>query len=700
MADSSRDLEDLKQDVQKLLSEQRENVEGAYPADFLYYPIKNDDGTPLIVKVDDDYFAAWMSRDDVGEPFTKISLLTENQLNQIYTEIPAGASGKINTGPSIYVNPDLGDNDPDREVAADNVTRVSFNIESGEIVSAEQISANNSVSRRTRSRRGAEETPATATYGSALLPNDVIKDRNVSAEDLKQQLSGYQLISHIDGADAEENNKRAGTRLLISEISGSTQRLLAVQGGALEPGMEIDNSGNALAAAGNIIVETRLIPQQSVAPSVAVAPVDLGFEAKMQGVIDSGAGQADPNSPFRANEIAMLAGGFDDIAKNLAKGTLAGDSTAMDNVNSLAILFPEHRDIIASYALAEEKNAGTDPKTYLDQVSQRNPATPAVAPSALVSSGAEASSELQSLLDVVGVNVEKGERVSQINRDVGQVHRYLDSISGDKSLFETESASVVDYLNANRLSDHAQIISGYADDPSTYRDARSALREVSAISAPALTPQQEADNRAWEKTAEDGDPDVSVSSAQAAAEISARLKEAGVPASSETSVEAIRERLLNAAATVKEASQGDTPLDALLNKIGQDVQNKASASQVNRDVGQVLRYLNTISAVGSELLQSESARAVDYLNDKGLTKHANIISDFANDPSTFRDARSAIREVAALNVNSSAFDGIASNADNVNAQIEEFKAELAGVDGMDLVKDDASPDVSLASMKA
>ncbi|PCI56942.1 MAG: hypothetical protein COB36_01335 [Alphaproteobacteria bacterium] len=698
MADSSSSTEGLTQDIQKLLSEQREDVVGTYPADFLYHSMKGEDGNPLIVKVDDTYYSAWMSRDEAGAPFSKVTLLTENQVNEIYAQIPGGPSGKMNTGESVYVNPDL-DN---REVAADSVTNVIFNVETGEIVSAAQVAQETAISSRSarRSRSTEPENNAAAKYDTATVPNNVIADGNVSADDLKQQLEGYQLISHIDSEAAEESNKRSTTGILINDVGASISRLLVTQGGAVAPSIEIDNA-SVLSSTSNLSLETRLIAPQDAAPAApatAPAPVDLGYGSKMQGIINSGSGQADPNSAFRANEIPMLTRGFDDIAGNLAKGTLTGDSAAMDNVDSLIILFPEHRDIIASYALAEEQNAGTDPKTYLDQVQQRNPAAPVATPPAAVpvSSGAEASSKLQSLLDVVGGDVENGERISQVNRDVGQVHRYLDSISGDKNLFKSEASSAIDYLNAQGLTKHAALLSGYADDPSTYRDVRTALREVAALSAPTLSPADQDANRAWEAAANEEEPDVSVTPEQFASELRAKLDALGLP--SDKIPSELRDGLIKAQSEINEG-RGSSPLDTLLNQIDRDLQSNASMSQINRDVGQVLRYLNNF-AVSPEVLQQQAAQAVDFLNDKGLTKHAEIISDYAKDPATFKDARSSIREVVAVNVNSAAFGDIASNADSVDAQIEEFKAELAGVDGMDLAIDDASPDVSLTGMKA
>ncbi|PCJ00290.1 MAG: hypothetical protein COB14_04870 [Alphaproteobacteria bacterium] len=699
MAYSSSDTENLTQDVQKLLSEQREDVVGTYPADFLYYPMKAEDGNPLIVKVDDAHYSAWMSRDAAGEPFSDVTLMTENQVNEIYAQIPGGPSGKMNVGESVYVNPALGN----REVAGDSFTNVTFNVETGDIIDAAQAAAETARAERIsgRSRSTETDTSTSSKYDTATVPNSIIVDGNVSLGDLTQKLEGYQLISHIDSEAMEETSKRAATGFLIDEIAVSIGRLLVTQGGAIEASMAIENT-SVLSAASNIGLETKLVSPRDAspaAPAAAPAPTDLGYEGKMQGIIDSGAGQADPNSPFRANEIVMLAGGFDDIAKNLAKGTLAGDSTAMDNVNSLVILFPEHRDIIASYALAEEENSGTDPKTYLDQVQQRNPETPAATTSAPapVSSGAGPSDTLQSLLDVVGGDIAKGERVSQVNRDIGQVLRHLKGVAGDDGLLKSEAASTIDYLNNNGLTEHAAIISGYANDPSksAFKDARSSIREVSAVNAPVvLTAAEEAANREWDKTASGGDPDVSVTLDQAVDSVNSRLEAAGFAPSSD-----LREQLIQAQPGTNQGATS-SPLGIMLNKIDSDVQGNASTSQINRDVGQVLRYLKTIS-INTDLLQSESTRAVDFLNDKGLTKHAEIISDYANDPSkaSFKDARSAIREVAENNVNSAAFGEIASNADSIEAQIEEFKMELAAVGGMDVIPD-SSPDISLASMKA
>ncbi|PCK00351.1 MAG: hypothetical protein COA45_00790 [Zetaproteobacteria bacterium] len=714
MVYSSNGTEDLKQDVQKLLSEQRENIVGTYPADFLYHPMVGEDGNPLVVKVDDTYYAAWMSRDAAGEPFSKVSLLTENQVNEIYAQIPAGPSGKMNTGASVYVNPDFKAADPKHEIAADSVSRVTFNVETGDVVNAAQAAAEMGRAERIarRAARSGTEVDASSTskYDTALLPISVTKDGNVSPEDLKQQLNGYQLISHVDSVATEEVNKRAATGIIINGVGVSIPRLLVTQGGAIAPSMEIENAA-ALSAAANIGLETRLVSPLDAAPAAPAtapaAPVDSGFENKMQGMINSGPGTADPNSAFKALEVTLLSGGFDDIAKNLAKGTLAGDSAAMANVDSLVVLFPEHRDIIASYALAEEKNASTDPKTYLDQVQQRNPsAAPQKSGSTITapSSGSAASEKLQGLLNTVGGHVENGERVSQINRDVDQVRRHLDSISGDKALFQSDAKSTVDYLNAQGLTEHAKIMSGYAYDPSTSRAVRGALREVAVMGTPTLTAAQVADNKAWEKTATEGSPDKSVSVSQFTSEINEALKNekvlealknAGIDPSV-LAVGGIQGQFEKAQATVNGGQS--SPLDVLLNKIGQDVDNKASSSQINRDVGQVLRYLNNF-APNKELLQLESTRAIDFLNDKGLTKHADIISDFAKDPSTFKDARSAIREIAQVNVNSSAFDQLASNVEGVSGQIDEFKEDLENSDSLLVADLGTSPNVSLAGAK-
>lgn len=764
MAYSSGVAGDISENIEKLLSEQRESVSGSYPADFLYYPLTGDDGTPLVVKVDDAYLSAWMSRDESGEAFSGATLLTIDQVNEVYRKIPGGPSGKMNDGPSMFVNPGLDVNDPKREVLADSVTKVSYNIETGDVQTAKQLSdvvRDNAMESR-RARREASRARASgegvdgsnaAKFDTAIIPNSLVKDGNVSAEDLKQQLSGYQLISHIGSEAEEERNKIAATSLIINAVGKSVSRIKVTQGGAVAPDVEIKGS-DELSRSG-FSLETRLVsPYDKVAPSTPVkqpdAPTDSGFKGKMQGLIDAGAGSPKANNPFEAAKIQILTRGFDDIAKNLSKGTLSGDSAAVRNVDSLNVLFPEHSDVIASYALAEEADASTNPKVYLDQLQKKSPeATNNSAPVNAKPEVSDASEALQGMLNRVGDDVKSGERVSQVNRDVEQVLRHLKNVSGDADKLSSEGGAAVNYLNEQGMGEHAKIISDYAQDPSTYRQARSDLREVAVVSAPVLTSKQVADNKAWEDMAKNGSPDVSVTAAQVAgdigaalsklsdpqfvgnaidkalkgnpdlaamvaklpggdikAEVMAKLADNNSPISANNSADIqteissrIEEAMKQAASARDPGKVGGTPLDTILDKLGKDVDNNASGSQINRDVGQVLRYLKSVSPV-QELLQSESARAVDFLNEKGLTKHADIISDYAKDPSTFRDARSAIREVAANNVNSATFGQLASNVDNIDAQIGEFKAELADVGGVGVAAVDVSLDVSLAGMKA
>lgn len=766
MANSSSSAEGISKNIEELLSEQRENVSGSYPADFLYHPLTGDDGTPLVVQVGDEFYSAWMSRDEAGEAFSNVTLLTVDQVNEVYKQIPGGPSGKMNEGPSIFVNPDLDVNDPKREIPADSVTKVSYNIETGQVTTAEQLSeaARDNVRDARAARRAAAQARASgqsvddapsSKFDTALLPDSLVKDGNVSAEDLKQQLNGYQLISSVGSEAEEERNKIAATSIIADAVGKSVSRIKVTQGGAVKPDIEIKDA-NSLADA-NLSVETRLVsPYGKAVPATPVkqpdAPVDSGFKSKMQGMIDAGAGTPKDNNPFEASKGQILTRGFDDIAKNLAKGTLSGDSAAMSNVVSLNTLFPEHSDVIASYALAEEADAGTDPKVYLNQIQKTlDEVVSNITPVSSKLDAAGASDTLQGMLDRVGDDVKNGERVSQVNRDVEQVLRHLKNVSGDANKLNSEGGAAVKYLNDQGMGEHAKIISDYAQDPSIYRQARSDLREVSVVSAPVLTPKQVADNKAWEDMAKNGSPDVSVTAEQFAgdiagalsklsdsefvgdaidkalrenpaladmvakvpegdikAEVMAKLAGNNSPISAKNSADMqkeissrVEEAMKQVADAKDSAKSGGTPLDAILNRIGQDVDNNAPKSQINRDVGQVLRYLNTIT-IKPDLLKLESTRAVDFLNDKGLGNHADIISDYANDPSreSFKGARSAIRKVASLGDNVSTFGALASNVVDINAQIDEFKADLDGGDSVDLELGNSQLDVSLTGMKA
>ncbi|MGH1377593.1 MAG: hypothetical protein ACRBB3_02115 [Alphaproteobacteria bacterium] len=765
MAYSSGSVESISEDIQKLLSDQREGVSGSYPADFLYHPLTSEDGTPLVVKVEDDVYSAWMSRDEAGEAFSNVTLLTIDQVNEVYKQIPGGPSGNMNEGPSVFVNPDLDMNDPKREIPADSVTRVSYSIETGEIQTAEQVveeAARHSIDSRdarraaAQARANGEDVAATdsAKFNQAVLPNSLIKDGHVSDDDLKQQLSGYQFISNVASEADEEKNKIAATSVIVNAVGKSVSRVNVTEGGAVKPDIEI-NDASSLSDA-NLSVETRLVSPYSQAAKPAEVkktdvPDDSGFKSKMQGLIDAGPGSPKANNPFEASKEQILSRGFDDIAKNLAKGTLAGDTKAMNGVDSINVLFPEHSDVIAAYALAEEANPATDPKMYLNKIVGVSADVGNSSPTKQSETSAQASNTLQSMLDSVGDSVANGERVAQVNRDVEQVLRYLRRVSRVADTLQSEGGAAVNYLNNQGMGEHAKIISDYVQDPSTYKQARSDLREVSVVSAPALTAEQVADNKAWEDMAKNGSPDVSVTADEFAGGISAALSKLSDPVFVGNAIDKaladnpaladmvskmpggdikseVMEKLAGNNSPISSGNQADlekeiasrvenavkevvgkndvgnnaatvTPLDMLLDKLGKDVDDNASSSRINRDVGQVLRYLRSVSP-NKELLESESSRAVDFLNDKGLKEHADIISDFAKDPSTFKDARSAIRELASVSDNVSAFGALASNVVDINAQIDEFKADLGEPADTDLGMDGMSLDSKVIGMKA
>ncbi len=85
---TNNDISALLNDTTEMVVSHSRAVPENYPGDYLYYPLKGNDGNPLITKVGGEYFSAWMKRDEIGGNFNTIALLTKNQVNQIYKSSP------------------------------------------------------------------------------------------------------------------------------------------------------------------------------------------------------------------------------------------------------------------------------------------------------------------------------------------------------------------------------------------------------------------------------------------------------------------------------------------------------------------------------------------------------------------------------------------------------------------------------------
>lgn len=59
-----------------------------YPADYMYHPIRDKNGDPMIVKIDDQYLIAVAKREQEGHDFNQIVLLTRPQLDAAYWQRP------------------------------------------------------------------------------------------------------------------------------------------------------------------------------------------------------------------------------------------------------------------------------------------------------------------------------------------------------------------------------------------------------------------------------------------------------------------------------------------------------------------------------------------------------------------------------------------------------------------------------------
>ncbi len=132
------DANSLSQHITEIAIEQRSDVPSSYPANYPYYPLNDSDGKPLITKVDDNNYSAWLRRDENGV-FTDIVLLNNNQIDDIYSSRPDTSNngfsanflaGKTNQASSYLAAANSGVHSPDIVIVngtiIENVENISF----------------------------------------------------------------------------------------------------------------------------------------------------------------------------------------------------------------------------------------------------------------------------------------------------------------------------------------------------------------------------------------------------------------------------------------------------------------------------------------------------------------------------------------------------------------------------------------------
>ncbi|GEM_PF-3837883 len=253
----------------QVVEQQRANVPENYPKDYPYFPLKGEQGNPLTVQAGEERLSAWLERNE-DEVFDKIVFKNEAQVNEIYSSRPDAKpdveGGQVkwteSTGRQIYTN------NEGIKIDADAVTKVSFNVKTGEIVDeGDAFDANFEAV-----DRGDEKL-----YANVLVPNElIIDDNNVSKDDLTHSFSlrEFELEDEkVEKHSADSLKKIDAEKFLIDEIGNSLDHLRNYN---VAPQIIISDV--------NVILNTDNVSIQQKAENVPVASVtspkmDAGYAA-------------------------------------------------------------------------------------------------------------------------------------------------------------------------------------------------------------------------------------------------------------------------------------------------------------------------------------------------------------------------------------------------------------------------------------
>lgn len=473
---TSDDVSALTQELQQIVNEQK--VSEGYPSDYLYHRLSGQDGQPVITKIGDDHYAAWLKRDDgqVGAPFTDVVLLNAPQVQEIYGSRPPGSdSAYESTGRDVYVNSNLHADDPARRISADDASRVYYDVQSGAVIDT------------------AEPGQFTG-YASALLPNDAIKDGHVSSADLEQELKGYQLFPELVAEYTDNDRaKIAYERVVAEEVGASSAALYNIDTYGGNPTFSVDNieivySIDFLDFEDGL--KTRTFTPEA-GPMIIPGQSQNDFAQIMRSEIDKGPEIRETANPLAGRETLLLSNSFRAISGYLAAGP-SGEQAAEEAVNNAIKLFPEHRDVIAGYALAASDNPKIDPKSYLQEISQRSLGGQANDVSGILVEQGQSTHAISAIMEKWAQGAEDslgnngGGDVTRVSQDAV---RHLAGVT-DKTALEQSAAQVVTMLEKKGHDLQAQAIEAYAQNPSrdAERETMQRLAELEKL-APAMASQ-------------------------------------------------------------------------------------------------------------------------------------------------------------------------------------------------------------------
>lgn len=372
---TSDDVSALTQELHQVVQEQK--IGEGYPSDYLYHQLHDANGDSVVTKVGDEYYAAWLKRDDgnAGAPFTDVVLLKAAQIQEIYNARPPGNPNVFTrTGEDVYINPNLQDGDPSKRIPADQVERVYYSVKDGNIVSADDaLEANSRTYERNAAKNDLGSVGEPIPYSTALLPKAIIQDDHVSERDLTLEMSDYTLFPSLTAGRTENDLAKMTYEPLIAQDVGESAGALSSAMGNVHLATYTLESEDIVSKIDFLAFEEGLQPRTyTVEAAEVVTPGQSNndFEKMMQSVIDSGPAVRDAPNPLAGKESILLSNSFRAISGYLASGP-SGEQAAEEAVNNAIRLYPEHRDIIASYALAASQDHKVDAKPYMQEISQR-----------------------------------------------------------------------------------------------------------------------------------------------------------------------------------------------------------------------------------------------------------------------------------------------------------------------------------------
>lgn len=208
--------------LQQLVDNQaiNENWPDDYPYHILLDGDREDNGRPVIAKVGEDYFSAWLTRDADGN-LSEVTLLDETQLGRVFNGRPGADQDNrvVETGRDIWIDNVTGDKWPENDYE-----QVFYNTQTGDVV--DQLAMFEGNAEWLNNGQNGDRP-----FNSAVLPNGLAAD-GVSDTDLEQRLPANVRVMAERRLfqTADSQNKAIAERTLSGDEAFATAQFRDVRG--------------------------------------------------------------------------------------------------------------------------------------------------------------------------------------------------------------------------------------------------------------------------------------------------------------------------------------------------------------------------------------------------------------------------------------------------------------------------------------